>query len=979
MTVRTKVCWQLDELPYIAAIDAGSGAEGGVLESAVFLATHQPQTLIQLPDFKSLTGSAVSESALLKHFTRPVGDDPSITVLSGAVGSGKSHMVRWLRAMSEGIEDWHRVYIDKASTNLRGVLDTILDGMTGPSVDDLREKLKTVSVRVSSLGESKTLIARRLAHLMEYPTNPNREIGRYEGKAREHLVAMLGDPVLSQHLLRDGGAIHRIARIAFEGLSGDDDADRDLEFAATDLPLDVADLPRAAQPTQKAIQELHASKQLRIAALEALNEELPEAKRSVFIGSGVDLLSVFEEVRHSLGSQGKELVLFIEELVILHGIDRQLADAFTVPRNRTTGRCGMRVVIAVTDGYLRSGFDTLNTRATHFSLNLDLEDSEQVPPETAVDFVGRYFNAARLGRKVIASRYDFADRDEQWFGNACSDCEERSECHEVFGVDSGGRGLYPLNSTAVDRLVALLPGKNFDPREIIRHVIADPLEIAAGELPTVSFPSQQFAASIDRRRTSVDPDYRARLAKSETGQRQLSVVAYWDDQGRSNRSAIFEAFGLHLVGPVVPPVIVEPPIGPIVPVAEQQPRAFSEIDAWANESRILTSATANSIRTFVFRSLVEHIRSGSFGLRVTKGPRTDSVYVGGVVVDLLSIRIPLASGGGGEVKREFEFEFEHGDATAGLLKAIVFARQSKTWPVDRIEALARLTTEFDRAVERIALLSKELRDDLGPAVVLLSSLDQVRGSSLTTQGELMESMLREPTGFGEAPEWSEWGRTARAAHSASFGFLERYVMSAKGDGATSFVDGAELLAKLGRSRKSRQLGEPFKGSTDFIDLQRRTLDVQKRSGERLWKKVDQQLAAFDGLIEPGVKWGPLQEGVRAALLHAKNDGLLPLADSFTVMEQLAAAVPETSIESYTALLKLQADEDRSIFDLMPDHSDELGRLHSYCSFVDSLFKAIEEKLDTEARPEVAEVNAVSTAHSLQNLADQLDAFSGGTK
>jgi hypothetical protein len=79
------------------------------------------------------------------------------------------------------------------------------------------------------------------------------------------------------------------------------------------------------------------------------------------------------------------------------------------------------------------------------------------------------------------------------------------------------------------------------------------------------------------------------------------------------------------------------------------------------------------------------------------------------------------------------------------------------------------------------------------------------------------------------------------------------------------------------------------------------------------------------------------------------------------------------------ILKLKADLDRSIFDLMPDRSDELGRLHSYCSFVDSLFKALEEKLDTEARPEVAEVNAVSTAHSLQNLADQLDAFSGGAK
>ena len=981
MTARTRICWKLDELPYIAAIDAGSGAGGGVLESAVFLATHQPQVLIQLPGYESTTGQPVSEERLLEHFTRPVGDDPSISVLSGAVGSGKSHMVRWLYAKCEGIDGWHRVYVEKAATSLRGVLHTILEGMTGPVVNDLREKLASVSVKVSSLEESKTLIAQQLAFRMQFPTRPNQELGRYERMAREHLAVMLGDPVLSQHLLRDGGAIHRISRIAFEGLSGDDDADRDLEFSEEDLPLEAADLARAAAPTQNAVRDFHSSKRLRVAALKALNEELPEAKKAVFIGSGVNLLEVFEEVRQTLGTQGKELVLFVEDLVVLHGIDRELAQAFTVVRNRAKGRCGMRVVIAVTDGYLSSEFETLKTRATHFSLNLDLRDSTQVPTETSVDFVGRYFNALRLGREAIARQYVHADRDEQWFGNACSDCEERTECHEVFGVDGGGRGLYPLNSTAIDRLITLLPRKTFDPREIIRHVIAEPLELAARELPAESFPSNRFAASIDMKRVLVDPDYRAKLASSEAGQRQLSVVAYWDDQNRPNRSAIFEAFGLRPTNPDTGSGREGDDLeGKRDRTrSDRQPKVFNEIDAWANDSRTLTAGTAREIRTFIYKSLLEHIRGGSFGLRVMKGPRNDSVYVGGIVVDLLSVRIPLASGGGAEVKREFELEFDHSDATAGVLKAIVATRQTGNWPVDRIEALARLTTEFDKAVDRIASLSKELREDLGPAVMLLSSLDQVRGSSLTTQGELMESMLREPTGFGEAPEWADWGRTAKAAHSASFGFLERYAMGAKGDGATSFVDGAELLAKLGRSRKSRQLGEPFKGSTDFIDLQRRTLDVQKRSGERLWKKVDQQLAAFDGFIEPGVKWGPLQERVRAALQHAKNDGLLPLADAFSQMEQLAAAVPETSIESYYTLLKLRADEDRSIFDLMPDRSDELGRLHSYCSFVDSLFTAVEEKLDTEARPEVAEVSAVSTAHSLQNLADQLDAFPGGAK
>jgi hypothetical protein len=362
-----------------------------------------------------------------------------------------------------------------------------------------------------------------------------------------------------------------------------------------------------------------------------------------------------------------------------------------------------------------------------------------------------------------------------------------------------------------------------------------------------------------------------------------------------------------------------------------------------------------------------------------KGTKKTSTYVGGVEVDRLSIQIPIAAGGGNEVKRKFEFQFDHSDATAGLFKAIFVAKDTGRWPVDRLESLTRLIMDLDQAVGRIAKVSEVLCEDLAPAVGLLSSLDQVSGSGLASQGELMESMLREPTGFGEAPEWSEWRRTAGVAHSASFDLLERHAMSAKGDGATSFVDGAELVAKLGRTRRSRQLDEPFKGSSDFLDLQRRTLDVQKRSGERLWKKVDQELATFDGLIEPGMKWASLHARVRTALQQAKDDGLLPLADSFSEMEQLAAVVPETSIECYSTLLKVRDDLDRSIFDLMPDRSDELGRLRSFCSFVDGLFKVVEEKLNTEARPEVAEVSVVSAANSLQNVAEQLDAFSGGAK
>jgi hypothetical protein len=980
MSIRTKVCWQVGELPYIAAIDAGSGAEGGIQESAVFLATHQPQVLVQLPGFEAPSGQPVSEDALLQHFTQAVGDDPSITVLNGAVGSGKSHMVRWLHAKTDGVDGWHRVYVEKAATNLRGVLHTILEGMSGPVVNDLRAKLASVSATASSLDEAKTLIAQQLAYRMEFPTAPDRELLKIESDAREYLKVMLEDPVLSPHMKREGGAIHRISRIAFEGLSGDDDSDRDLVFSEADLPLQAGDLDSAAVPTQKAVMKLSASQKLRATAVAALNEELPEAKKAVFIGGAVDLGLVFDEVRRFVSTQGKELVLFIEDLVLLHGIDRELAQAFTVGRGKGAARCAMRVVIAVTDGYLSSGFATLNTRATHFTLNLDLDDPMQVPPDTSVDFVGRYYNALRLGREEIADRYLADGLNEDWLGNACSDCAERTECHEVFGVDSGGHGLYPLNSTAVGRLVRLVSSEKFDPREIIRHVIDKPLKVAARELPSRSFPSGQFAATLDLRRVAVPPDERDRLTGTEPGQRALSVRAYWDDTSSPNRTAIYEAFGLEAVGdsdtesPIVDPLIP--------PVRSSEPAAFREIDAWANESRALSAVTAREIRTFVFRSLIEHIRGGPFGLRVVKSSRkerNDSFYVGGVLIEMVGVRIPFAGGGGNEVKRAFEFEFDHSDASAVLFKAIIFARQTGLWPVDRLEALARLTAEFDNSVLKIARVSKALSGDVDPAVDLLVALDRCRTEGLTSAGEALESILREPSGFGESKDWDDWAKAARTAHSSSADLLERCAMGAKGEGGTSFADGAVLATRLGRNRRGRRLQEPFKGSSDFVDLQRRTLEVQVRIGARLWKKVDQQLEATGELLAPGVTMTSLSAAVRSALQQARTAGLLPHADSFDEMERLAEDVPDTSVATHASLLRRSTEENRSVFDLMPDRSDELQRLLAYCVFVDGLFAVVEAKLGEVPAPEVAAVSVVSAKLSLRKLADQLEILSGGAK
>ena len=83
---------------------------------------------------------------------------------------------------------------------------------------------------------------------------------------------------------------------------------------------------------------------------------------------------------------------------------------------------------------------------------------------------------------------------------ACEACKFREPCHQAFGADDNGWGYYPLNETAVERLVGLVSRhqstkERFDPRMVVREVIRSPLERAQEELADDRFPS---AASLRR-------------------------------------------------------------------------------------------------------------------------------------------------------------------------------------------------------------------------------------------------------------------------------------------------------------------------------------------------------------------------------------------------------------------------------------------------------------------------------------------------
>ena len=351
MKFASHVCWDAEDLQWAAPIDAAALAS----DDAIFLATHHPLSIRRTAGPDSTDGERVDEAALLAEFKRPVGNDPHVVVISGATGTGKSHLVKWLHASADDPK-WHVVYIEKRNTSLRRVIETILQDLTGPAIDDLREKLQVAQVASQDLEETKDRLLAELAIRIERPEVANESA--YAQQARKILPDLLRDPVLRDHLLDKEKAIHRITRLGLEGITEEDDDDSGLFIVENDLPLKPENLADASAPGVKAVKRLASSAQLRCEAVEVLNLELRRAKARAILGTGIDLFDVFDEVRRELHNRDLELALFIEDLVLLHGIDYELAQIFTEGRGAEGFRSGMRVAIAVTDGYLASGFET---------------------------------------------------------------------------------------------------------------------------------------------------------------------------------------------------------------------------------------------------------------------------------------------------------------------------------------------------------------------------------------------------------------------------------------------------------------------------------------------------------------------------------------------------------------------------------------------------------------------------------------------
>jgi hypothetical protein len=497
-----------------------------------------------------------SQEEFLEDFLDPEEGYRFVPIL-GDTGVGKSHLVRWLDVKIPDSSDRKVFLIEKAGANLREVLRRILalDVAQGDQFEEYREKLEEAGENLSE-SELKERIRFELKVAVEKydpfdteegSANSDEDESGEETVSPDHqkfiaqiLPPFIDDPYFREDWLDDEGVIAKTFRTSFqEGLNR-----KPPSFSEDTLPLDesLKDVADNAPSSLDVYQKLKGNKQHLDAALYVLNECLGAAVRRVLNFKGNDLFELMKDVRREFAQRDVELVLLIEDIAAVQGLDRQLLASI----ERSGEEFGvLRTAMGCTVGHYEEKIMSTTKERASFHLDLDVEDRGEANIDLAT-FASRYLNAIRLGEKQLDTIVD----DDERVPSACTACPFQKKCHEAFG-EREDRGLYPFTEEALHTLYEGVTDKAFNPRKLIMRVLRHILVTYTDDLKGGTFPpedvQQQFRRNAD---LNVDPVTRQAWRRNDPdhADQRILLADTWGrlEDGKDLSADVFRAFGIDI-------------------------------------------------------------------------------------------------------------------------------------------------------------------------------------------------------------------------------------------------------------------------------------------------------------------------------------------------------------------------------------------------------------------------------------------------
>lgn len=555
-------CWDPDR------ISAVINKEALAVQQSDFLATHVPVRRITIGE-----SGHTDEISLLQELNRADAQDAHVfTVIRGIPGTGKSHLIRWLKERYVLAHPNDAVLlVSRADTSLRGTIRQLIDSKIFDDAETAKH-LKRLQNAVDILSEE-TLAEKLLNGLQETKhaikwDDAQKRLGTFHRRVTpEKIEHLLLDVNVRETLKRPGGPIERITGFLTTGTGSNLGVDKSPGFENNDFDFS-ADLLRKVgaggyKETRDFCDDLHLKSEIRDSLVKYLNYSLDSYAigRATQLGAS-DLRVMFGELRNRLYRQGKSLALFIEDITAFTGLDEGLIEVLITQHRgvANSAYCRLTSVVGATDAFYADRFqDNIKERVTHLlTLNTGSVRPESellTDKNTRSEFAARYLNAMRVPEKDLV-RWTLNGARPETLPNACEECEFRTICHAAFGSVQLGEGsshsvgLYPFNSNALNTLYdSLRDGIAKTPRSLLNNILAYVLIGHGEKIPAGQFPPPMSELANDITLPTFDPlAHRAIVAEQgKTDAKRLeSLFLFWGDKNvlRRGNGSSFEIGGL---------------------------------------------------------------------------------------------------------------------------------------------------------------------------------------------------------------------------------------------------------------------------------------------------------------------------------------------------------------------------------------------------------------------------------------------------
>ena len=366
-------CWHADRIGAVINKEALS------VSRANFLATHVPLRHIAYEKSPQLI-KQTDENSLLAELHRATEEDRHVfAAVKGIPGTGKSHLIRWLKEQY-ALRHPNDVVLPVARSNssLRATIQQIIDSHLFDT-ESLPNQLKRLQSAVEVLTQAG--LAERLLNTLQEATRAldwERVQGRLGALHRrvtpQRLEGLLLDVNVRERLKEEEGPIARVASFLTSGSGDNQGLDRIPGFVEADLEFDIDFLRRlrlqgAYREVHDFCNDLHQKTEIRQDTTRYLNYALHNYAISAAteLAAG-DLRAMFADLRRHLRTQGKSLALFIEDITAFTGIDEGLVEVLITQHTGEANAeyCRLTSIIGVTDGYYADRFpDNIRERITH--------------------------------------------------------------------------------------------------------------------------------------------------------------------------------------------------------------------------------------------------------------------------------------------------------------------------------------------------------------------------------------------------------------------------------------------------------------------------------------------------------------------------------------------------------------------------------------------------------------------------------------